>query len=43
MAQDKWRFCGKCSRIFFDGADHKGAFAAGGAHEAQGFNFVLPR
>jgi hypothetical protein len=28
--------------MFFDGYPAKGACAAGGGHEAVGFNFVLP-
>jgi hypothetical protein len=40
--QRDWRFCRKCQAIFFDGVPNKGACKAGGAHEAAGFNFVLP-
>ena len=40
--QGNWRFCNKCYALFFDGSPNKGACAAGGAHVAQGFNFVLP-
>ena len=40
--QDQWRFCGKCDGMFFDGSPDKGRCPAGGAHQANGFNFVLP-
>jgi hypothetical protein len=40
--QRDWRFCRKCQAIFFDGFPNKGPCKAGGAHEAAGFNFVLP-
>jgi hypothetical protein len=46
--QGKWRFCVKCQEMFFDGfplnpdgSPNKGICAAGGGHEAAGFNFVL--
>ena len=39
--QHDWRFCHKCQFMFFDGYPTKGACAAGGAHEAAGFNFDL--
>jgi hypothetical protein len=42
QSQQSWRFCHKCEAIFFDGLPTKGACAAGGAHESEGFNFVLP-
>jgi hypothetical protein len=41
--QQDWRFCHKCSAMFFDGFPDKGACPAGGGHEAAGFNFALPR
>jgi TIR domain len=41
-AQPDWRFCEKCQSMFFDGYPTKGVCPAGGAHSAQGFNFVLP-
>src|SRR5262249_20297957 len=40
--QSAWRFCNKCNAMFYDGFPDKGHCAAGGAHVAQGFNFVLP-
>ena len=42
LFQGNWRFCNKCFAMFFDGFPGKGVCAAGGAHDAQGFNFVLP-
>ena len=42
MDQNQWRFCEKCHSMFFDGFGKKGVCAAGGAHQAQGFNFSLP-
>ena len=36
-----WRYCDKCQAMFFDGYPTKGV-CAGGAHNAQGFNFMLP-
>jgi hypothetical protein len=42
MNQSAWRFCGKCTAIFFDGRPDKGSCPTGGAHAASGFNFVLP-
>jgi len=41
-AQTNWRYCVKCHAMFFDGYKKKGSCAAGGAHAAQGYNFVLP-
>lgn len=41
-AQGSWRFCHKCSSLFYDGFPAKGVCAAGGAHEAAGLVFVLP-
>ncbi|MFN2393570.1 MAG: hypothetical protein ABR566_16605 [Pyrinomonadaceae bacterium] len=41
-AQINWRFCNKCFAMFFDGYQTKGRCAAGGGHNAQGFNFRLP-
>src|ERR1017187_3306779 len=40
--QPDWRFCNKCEVMFFNGYGNKGRCAAGGAHVAQGYNFVLP-
>jgi len=40
--QPEWRYCGKCYSMFFDGFQDKGRCAAGGAHQAIGFRFVLP-
>ena len=40
--QSDWRYCHKCESMFFDGYPGKGVCKAGGAHEAQGFMFVLP-
>lgn len=43
MAEQRdWRFCQKCFSMFFDGYPDKGRCPAGGTHQAQGFNFVLP-
>jgi hypothetical protein len=39
--QGQWRFCNKCYALFYDGYPNKGACAAGGGHQAQGFKFVL--
>jgi hypothetical protein len=39
--QGNWRFCNKCLAMFFAGGSGQGTCAAGGAHVAQGFNFVL--
>jgi len=41
-AQSKWRFCGKCTSMFFDGFNEKGACPRGGVHSALGDIFVLP-
>ena len=40
--QRDWRFCVKCSGLFFDGHPDKGTCSMGGEHSAAGFNFVLP-
>ena len=37
-----WRYCGKCHALYFDGFPDKGSCAAGGGHNAAGFNFDLP-
>lgn len=42
LEQQAWRLCQKCEAMFFDGSPNKGTCAAGGAHEAAGFIFVLP-
>ena len=40
--QAGWRFCHKCSALFFDGyADKKGVCPNGGGHDAAGFQFML--
>jgi hypothetical protein len=39
--QYDWRFCGKCSAMFFDGYPNKGTCPAGGAHSAAGWMFGL--
>jgi hypothetical protein len=39
--QYDWRFCGKCSAMFFDGDANKGHCAGGGAHNAAGWVFGL--
>ncbi len=40
--QADWRFCSKCSALFFDGFPEQGVCPAGGAHDkGQSFNFVL--
>ncbi len=36
-----WRFCHKCSGLFFDGRPQKGTCPAGGGHEAKGLEFNL--
>jgi hypothetical protein len=41
-AQKEWRYCQKCSTMFFDGYPDKGVCPAGGGHFAAGFNFVVP-
>ena len=40
--QGDWRFCNKCSGLFYDGYNEKGRCPAGGSHVAQGFDFILP-
>ena len=40
--QADWRFCGKCSVMFFDGFPDKAHCAGGGGHQAIGLNFTLP-
>jgi hypothetical protein len=40
--QMAWRYCQKCHAMFFDGYPDKGSCAAGGGHDAAGFNFALP-
>jgi hypothetical protein len=40
--QDSWRYCQKCEAMFYAGYPDQGVCAAGGAHSAQGFGFVLP-
>lgn len=41
-AQTQWRFCNKCSVMFYDGYESKGRCAAGDGHVAQGYDFVVP-
>ena len=41
-AQSEWRFCRKCTEMFFNGGANNGVCPAGGAHEAAGHNFTLP-
>jgi hypothetical protein len=41
LVQADWRFRQKCQSMFFDGYPIKGVCAAGGSHNAQGYNFVL--
>jgi acetyl-CoA carboxylase beta subunit len=41
-AQGAWRFCGRCTAMFYDGyLDNKGVCPRGGAHAALGDTFVL--
>ncbi|MFI8522664.1 hypothetical protein ACIGEZ_33460, partial [Streptomyces sp. NPDC085481] len=40
--QNNWRFCQKCFAMYFWGYPTDGVCPAGGAHSAQGFNFILP-
>ncbi|MFJ3902882.1 hypothetical protein [Streptomyces sp. NPDC090025] len=40
--QDAWRFCTKCYTLYYWGYPTDGVCPAGGAHSAQGFNFILP-
>lgn len=40
--QIDWRYCNKCHGMFYDGYPDKGRCAAGGGHEAIGYNFLLP-
>ncbi len=37
-----WRYCGKCHGIFYAGYPDNGRCAAGGGHNAIGYNLVLP-
>jgi hypothetical protein len=39
--QPGWRFCHKCSALFFDGYIENGVCPNGGGHEAAGFQFIL--
>ncbi len=39
--QGDWRFCNKCSAMFWNGDADKGHCAAGGGHLAQGWQFSL--
>jgi hypothetical protein len=40
-AQDRWRLCGKCNLMFYEGYTG-GSCPAGGSHEANGAVFTLP-
>lgn len=40
-AQGAWRYCSKCSMMFYNGYATKGICTKGGEHTASGFNFVL--
>ena len=46
--QDEWRFCRKCSVLFYSGFPKKGQCAAGGAHvrgdahTLEGDNYIIP-
>jgi hypothetical protein len=39
--QTNWRFCDKCYVLFYAGYPTAGRCAAGGAHNAQGWNFTM--
>jgi hypothetical protein len=39
--QTNWRFCQKCYSMFYWGHPTDGVCPSGGAHSAQGYNFVL--
>jgi hypothetical protein len=39
--QEEWRYCDKCTVLFFNGGANKGRCQAGGGHEAQGNDFLL--
>lgn len=39
--QPGWRFCHKCSALFYDGYIENGVCPNGGGHEAAGFQFIL--
>ncbi|MET8136211.1 hypothetical protein ABZV24_30450 [Streptomyces sp. NPDC005251] len=40
--QTEWRFCKKCTAMFWDGEQDKGRCAGGDTHAAAGYNFSLP-
>lgn len=41
--QAQWRFCSKCSVLFYDGSDTKGSCPSDGQqHHAEGLDFHLP-
>jgi hypothetical protein len=42
VVQNNWRYCGPCHALFYNGYADKGRCAAGGGHQAMGYNFVLP-
>lgn len=39
--QNDWRFCAKCLSLFWNGLDHNGHCAGGGAHQAISWDFYL--
>jgi hypothetical protein len=41
--QPNWRYCQKCQVLFFNGFPVKGVCAAGGQHDAAGYDFWVPR
>jgi hypothetical protein len=41
-AQGAWRFCTRCSALFFNGFPTKGVCPTGREHQAQGLVFVIP-
>jgi hypothetical protein len=45
--QDQWRFCVKCSAMFFDGYGYKGQYGFcpydyASGHAAAGYDFAIP-
>lgn len=40
-SQADWRFCAKCSMLFYSGNGQRGVCSKGGGHDASGYNFVL--
>jgi hypothetical protein len=39
--QHQWRFCAKCTGMFYNGFPDKGFCPAGGGHAAAGFDFAI--